>query len=47
MFWVYILENSQGRVYIGCTDDLLLRLKSHNRTDKVLGKFTRKHGPWE
>ena len=19
---------------------------SHNRTDRILGKFTRKHGPW-
>jgi hypothetical protein len=32
MFWVYILENSEG--------------KSHNRTDRVSGKFTRKNGPW-
>ena len=47
MFWVYILENPQGRFYVGCTDDLPLRLESHNRTDKVLGKFTRKNGPWE
>jgi predicted GIY-YIG superfamily endonuclease len=47
MFWVYILQNPKGRFYIGQTDDLQARLFSHNRTDKVGGKFTRKNGPWE
>ncbi len=47
MFWVYILQNPRGRFYIGQTDDLQMRLFSHNRTDKVVGKFTRKNGPWE
>jgi predicted GIY-YIG superfamily endonuclease len=47
MHWVYILENPAGRFYIGYTNDLLTRLDSHNRTDKVLGKYTRKNGPWE
>ena len=47
MYWVYILQNPTGRFYIGHTDDLRLRLQSHNRTDKVLGKFTRKNGPWD
>ena len=47
MFWTYILQNPQGRFYIGHTDDLAHRLASHNRTDTVWGKFTRKHGPWE
>jgi predicted GIY-YIG superfamily endonuclease len=46
MFWVYILENPQGRFYVGHTDDLDLRLLSHNRTDTIRGKFTRKAGPW-
>ncbi|MGO8747367.1 MAG: GIY-YIG nuclease family protein [Thermoguttaceae bacterium] len=46
MVCVYIL-NPQGRFYIGQTDDLSTRLHSHNRTDKTLGKFTRKSGPWE
>ena len=44
---VYVLQNPQGRFYIGQTDDLETRFSSHNRTDKVLGKYTRKHGPWE
>ena len=47
MAWVYILQNQQGRFYVGQTDDLPDRFHSHNRTDRVAGKFTRKHGPWE
>jgi predicted GIY-YIG superfamily endonuclease len=47
MYWAYILQNPAGRFYIGQTDDLDLRLRSHNRTDKTLGKCTRKNGPWE
>ena len=45
-FWVYILQNPVGRFYIGHTDNLERRVKSHNRTDKIGGKFTRKNGPW-
>jgi putative endonuclease len=47
VFWVYILQNPAGQFYIGQTDDLETRLHSHNRTDKLAGKFTRKSGPWE
>jgi len=46
MFFAYILENPEGRFYIGHTDDLEERLMNHNRTDKTGGKFTRKNGPW-
>jgi len=46
MFWVYVLQNSAGRFYIGQTDNLPTRLENHNRTDKIDGKFTRKNGPW-
>ena len=46
MFWVYIAQNPAGRFYIGHTDNLENRLTSHNRTDKISGKFTRKNGPW-
>ena len=46
MFWVYILQNPVKRFYIGHTDDLRNRLANHNRSDKTLGKFTRKNGPW-
>ena len=46
MFWVYVLENAKGQFYIGHTNNLENRISSHNRTDKTLGKFTRKNGPW-
>ena len=46
MFWAYILENPHGHFYIGHTSDLEQRLASHNRPDRVAGKYTRKHGPW-
>ncbi len=46
MFWVYVLQNPVGRFYVGHTDNLEDRVTSHNRTDKIIGKFTRKNGPW-
>jgi len=45
-YWVYILQNPIGRFYIGHTNNLMTRLASHNRIDKICGKFTRKNGPW-
>ena len=46
MYWVYILQNPDGKFYVGQTNNLSARLESHNRTDKIRGKFTRKFGPW-
>ncbi len=46
MFWVYIVQNPKGHFYIGYTDNVGTRVASHNRTDKISGKFTRKNGPW-
>ena len=46
MFFVYVLQNPAGHVYSGHTDNLGNRVASHNRTDKISGKFTRKNGPW-
>ncbi len=45
-FWVYVLENSVGCFYIGSTDDLARRVDDHNSSEKVLSKYTHKHGPW-
>jgi predicted GIY-YIG superfamily endonuclease len=47
MFFVYIIENPKGRFYIGHSDSLEERLASHNRIDKIGGKYTRKNGPWK
>ena len=46
MCYVYIIRNSAGRFYTGHAEDINARLTNHNRSDKILGKFTRKHGPW-
>src|SRR6266516_1875621 len=46
MLWVYILQNPAERFYNGHTDNLGTRVASHNRTDKISGKFTRKNEPW-
>ena len=45
-FCVYILQNPDEKFYIGHTDNLQARMFSHNRSDRMLGKFTRKNGPW-
>jgi len=41
--WVYVLENEQGKHYIGSCEDLELRLKRHNqnsvRSTKGKGLF--------
>ena len=47
MFQVYVLQNAAGKFYVGHTGNPAARLHSHNRADKLLGKFTRKNGPWE
>ena len=46
MFYVYILQNAAGKFYVGHSQDAEQRLGSHNRTDQVFGKYTRKNGPW-
>jgi putative endonuclease len=46
-FTVYILENPQGQLYVGQTDDLSQRLQDHNSPIKIGRKFTHKNGPWK
>ncbi|MBM3877924.1 MAG: GIY-YIG nuclease family protein [Verrucomicrobia bacterium] len=46
MHFVYVLENATGKLYVGQTENLDTRLANHNRTDRIGGKFARKHGPW-
>jgi len=44
MFYVYILENFDGKHYIGQTEDLAGRLKRHN-SGRV--RSTENKGPWK
>jgi putative endonuclease len=44
-YWAYVLQNPDGRFYIGSTADLTARLDQHNAADDG-SKFTHKHGPW-
>ena len=45
-FWAYVLQNPQGRFYIGSTDDLDRRVGEHNDPDRLRSKYSAKHGPW-
>ena len=45
-FWVYVLENLEGRFYIGQTEDLARRISDHHEVGPSRGKFTLKNGPW-
>src|ERR1051325_1032570 len=47
IFWVYILQNPNGKFYVGQTEDLDARVVFHNQTDNHDGHFTRKNGPWK
>ena len=44
LYWVYVLRNPTGRLYIGMPDDLERRLTEHNAGES---KWTSKFGPWE
>jgi putative endonuclease len=43
-FFVYILQNNEGRFYIGQTSNLVARLIRHNQ-GKVT--WTKSRGPWK
>jgi putative endonuclease len=45
-FWVYVLENPAGRVYVGQTEDLVRRVADHNVSGPNRGKYTLKNGSW-
>ena len=43
MYFVYVLRNSAGRLYIGSTADLAERLRRHQAGE---AGWTRTRGPW-
>ena len=42
-YQVYVLQNSEGRFYIGLSEDVAVRLGQHN---DGTSKWTRHRGPW-
>jgi putative endonuclease len=46
-FWVYILQNPSGRLYIGSSNNLQRRLQEHNDSQRGNPTFTHKNGPWQ
>ncbi|HOL21399.1 MAG TPA: GIY-YIG nuclease family protein [bacterium] len=44
MYWVYVIKNKEGKIYIGQTKDLEKRLEYHNRG---WSRYTRGKGRWE
>ncbi|MDQ8209694.1 GIY-YIG nuclease family protein, partial [Coraliomargarita sp. SDUM461003] len=48
MYFVYVLENASGRLYIGHTNDVARRIEEHNSPEGKghLGKYTHRNGPW-
>ncbi len=46
MFFAYILENPQGILYKGSTDDLTKRVEQHN-SNNGFRSYTGKRGPWK
>jgi predicted GIY-YIG superfamily endonuclease len=40
---VYVLRNPQGRLYIGLTEDIVIRVAQHNAGES---KWTAKYRPW-
>jgi putative endonuclease len=44
MAWVYVIQNAEGRFYIGMTTDLEQRLVDHN---SGVSKWTKYRCPWK
>ena len=44
MFFVYVIRNSEERLYIGHTDDVDRRVSDHQQGRS---RWTRGRGPWE
>ena len=44
MYFVYVLQNPQGRIYIGFTTHLEKRIQQHQQGE---AGWTRARGPWK
>ena len=46
-FYVYVLTNPDGRIYIGQTNNLERRVAEHNDPDDCNSRYTKRYpGPW-
>jgi len=45
-WYLYILGNAKGLLYVGITVDLARRIAQHNGKTKKGARFTRGRGPW-
>jgi putative endonuclease len=43
LYRVYVIQNREGRFYIGLSDDIGRRINQHNIGDS---RWTRRRGPW-
>ncbi len=43
IYRVYVLQNNEGRFYIGLSEDVTRRLKQHNAGES---RWTKGRGPW-
>lgn len=43
-YQVYVIQNEEGRFYIGLLEDVVTRLIDHNRG---VSKWTKNRGPWK
>jgi len=43
-YQVYVIQNEEGRFYIGMSEDVEVRLQQHN---EGVSKWTRNRGPWK
>ncbi|MDB4978687.1 MAG: endonuclease [Candidatus Peribacteria bacterium] len=46
MYYVYILQNNEGVLYKGQTQDLKKRIEEHNSPDNK-STYTKTRGPWK
>lgn len=46
MWYVYLIENTEGIYYCGITKDIFRRLKEHNGELPGGAKFTKRGRPW-
>jgi putative endonuclease len=44
VYRVYVIQSREGRFYIGLSDDVVRRVKQHNRGQS---RWTKGRGPWK